>query len=94
MPPGSNTGANSGANEAAKGSNFRLRLHTPGMAARKTHLCCVRGRHRRTIGKFLNRRGKLAPRTFLLGTDRAAAGVSGPGDGHAGVGVVILAPRG
>ena len=43
------------------------------MAARKTHLCCVRGRYRRTIGKFVNSRGRLAPRKFLLGTDRAAA---------------------
>ena len=41
------------------------------MASRKVHgLCCVGGRYRRTIGSFVNARGKVAPRKFLLGTDR------------------------
>ncbi|MDB5322177.1 MAG: hypothetical protein JWN40_3808 [Phycisphaerales bacterium] len=36
-------------------------------------LCCVDGRYRRTIGKFRNAQGKVAPRKFLLGTDAKAA---------------------
>src|SRR5687767_2759937 len=36
-------------------------------------LCCVSGRYRRTIGRFINTQGKIAPKKFLLGTDRRAA---------------------
>ena len=39
-------------------------------------LCCVNGRFRRTIGKFINAKGKLVPRKFLLGTDRQRAEVA------------------
>jgi site-specific recombinase XerD len=36
-------------------------------------LCCVNGRYRRTIGRFINSEGKSAPKKFLLGTDKRAA---------------------
>lgn len=36
-------------------------------------LCCVGGRYRRTIEKFKNAQGKIAPRKFLLGMDAKAA---------------------
>lgn len=44
------------------------------MAARKVqNLCCIRGRYRRTLGKFVNTRGKVTPKKFLLGMDRDQA---------------------
>ncbi|MEA2735562.1 MAG: hypothetical protein QOE14_2013, partial [Humisphaera sp.] len=36
-------------------------------------LCCVNGRYRRTVGRFVNTQGKIAPKKFLLGTDKRAA---------------------
>ena len=43
------------------------------MSAKTVGLCCVKGRYRRTIGRFTNAQGKLAPKKFLLGTDKRAA---------------------
>lgn len=41
------------------------------MATRRAQkLCCVKGRYQRTLGKFYNSKGKLAPKKFLLGIDR------------------------
>ena len=40
------------------------------MAHKIRSLCCVDGRYRRTIGRFVNSRGVVAPKKFLLGTDR------------------------
>lgn len=36
-------------------------------------LCLVNGTYRRTLGKFINTKGKLAPRKFMLGRDRRKA---------------------
>lgn len=36
-------------------------------------LCCVNGRYRRTIGRFINAEGKISPKKFLLGTDKNLA---------------------
>lgn len=44
------------------------------MATRKIQkLCCVKGRYQRTLGKFFNTKKKVAPKKFLLGTDRDQA---------------------
>lgn len=35
------------------------------MAARKVqNLCCINGRYRRTLGKFINFNGKVVPKKF------------------------------
>lgn len=47
-----------------------------GTKATSRGLCCVSGRYRRTIGKFINGEGKVAPRKFLLGTDLRAAEIA------------------
>ena len=38
-----------------------------------TKLCFVNGTYRRTIGKFVNSKGNVAPKKFLLGPDRRRA---------------------
>jgi hypothetical protein len=39
-------------------------------------LCCVNGRYRRTIGKWVNANGKVAPKRFLLGKSEAEAKIA------------------
>jgi len=39
-------------------------------------LCSVNGRYRRTVGKFVNEKGKVAPKKFLLGIDRKKAEIA------------------
>ncbi|MEM8738285.1 MAG: helix-turn-helix domain-containing protein [Planctomycetota bacterium] len=40
---------------------------------RKNSLCEVGGTYRRTLGKFINTKGKIAPKKFMLGRDRRKA---------------------
>jgi hypothetical protein len=59
------------ASSKSDGGGTRVRRYL-----KRGELCYVTGRYRRTIGNFINRHGKIAPKKFLLGTDRLKAEVA------------------